>query len=176
MTDAERAAGYAAQAIALDRLASLRPALAAYAGLAAECDPLPWCHNRWHHGHIVWLPRVDGDTLTWHPLRDASALRPGWRGLREPDPHRAPPRPLPDAVLLIVPGLGFAPDGVRLGQGGGFYDRLLATRGRGWCAVGLGWTCQWRTALPHAAHDQRLDAVLIGGVLIPGAGRPGIVS
>ncbi|GAA4006907.1 5-formyltetrahydrofolate cyclo-ligase [Deinococcus rubellus] len=54
-----------------------------------------------------------------------------------------------DAVLL--PGLAFDTAGVRLGYGGGFYDRLLAD----WlvCTVGVVANALLMPALPREAHD-----------------------
>ena len=54
-----------------------------------------------------------------------------------------------DAVLL--PGLAFDVAGVRLGYGGGFYDRLLAD----WpvCTVGVVAGALLLPALPREAHD-----------------------
>ncbi len=67
---------------------------------------------------------------------------------------------IPD--LVIVPLLAFDPAGNRLGQGGGHYDRTLATlRATGpVLAVGLAFEGQRVDLLPHEPHDQRLDAIL----------------
>jgi hypothetical protein len=40
-------------------------------------------------------------------------------------------RGVPALQLLLVPCVGFGPRGVRLGYGGGFYDRTLAAISRG---------------------------------------------
>ena len=58
--------------------------------------------------------------------------------------------------------LAFQVDGVRLGQGGGYYDRALeALRARKSVFVlGLAYSGQQVENLPHEAHDQRLDAIL----------------
>jgi 5-formyltetrahydrofolate cyclo-ligase len=111
------------------------------------------------------MPRVlGGGRLDWHPLRSDHQCHPGAFGLREPDPEKVPGGPLPPGTLLLVPGLGFAVDGRRLGQGGGFYDRLLA--GFTGTAVGIGYDCQRCDDLPTQAHDRRLDGLILGGVLV----------
>jgi 5-formyltetrahydrofolate cyclo-ligase len=58
--------------------------------------------------------------------------------------------------------LAFQKDGVRLGQGGGYYDRALeALRARkSVFVIGLAYSGQQAENLPHEPHDQRLDAIL----------------
>ncbi|MBA3683837.1 MAG: 5-formyltetrahydrofolate cyclo-ligase [Planctomycetes bacterium] len=139
-----------------------------YCALADELSLDGLHHRRWRSGGAVWLPRVAGVQLAWHRVTDPDVLIPGAFAVREPDPDRCPSLPLPVDCLLLVPGVGFAPDGRRLGQGGGFYDRLLAHH-RG-LAVGVGFACQRCDELPVAAHDRRMSALILGGttVLEPG--------
>ena len=64
--------------------------------------------------------------------------------------------------LVIVPLLAFDRDGVRLGQGGGYYDRALkALRDtREVFVLGLAYSGQETANLPREPHDQALDAIL----------------
>jgi 5-formyltetrahydrofolate cyclo-ligase len=66
-----------------------------------------------------------------------------------------------EADFILVPGLAFDLRGGRLGQGGGFFDRLLAARLPGSFAVGLGYSDQMIPSVPVEPHDQRLDAVWV---------------
>jgi len=91
----------------------------------------------------------------------ASALHPGYRGIREPDASLRGGA-LPSGCLVLVPGLAFDAQGRRLGQGGGFYDRALGGRSD-LRALGVGFTCQARDEVPFADHDVHLDGVLLGG-------------
>lgn len=61
--------------------------------------------------------------------------------------------------VLIVPLLGFTPALMRLGQGGGHYDRWIAEHPPR-LAVGLAWDVQLCEALPTEPHDRPLDAVV----------------
>jgi 5-formyltetrahydrofolate cyclo-ligase len=58
--------------------------------------------------------------------------------------------------------LAFDRHGVRLGYGGGYYDRTLARlRDAGpVVAIGAAYSAQEVTALPNDEHDQRLDWVV----------------
>ena len=58
-------------------------------------------------------------------VQDLSVLRPGSYGIPEPPPE-APAAVPEDIDLAVVPCVGAAADGRRLGRGGGYYDRFLA--------------------------------------------------
>ena len=63
-------------------------------------------------------------------------------------------------TLLFVPCVGYGPGGYRLGYGGGFYDRTLATLQPRPFTVGLGFTHGWLPDIEPEAHDLPLDALL----------------
>ena len=64
--------------------------------------------------------------------------------------------------ILIVPLLAFDQEGMRLGWGGGYYDRTLAQLrvSSGVIAVGVGYSAQQVDKLPSGPHDQRLDYMM----------------
>ncbi|WP_096698368.1 5-formyltetrahydrofolate cyclo-ligase [Polaromonas sp. AER18D-145] len=63
-------------------------------------------------------------------------------------------------TLLFVPCVGYGPGGFRLGYGGGFYDRTLATLQPKPFTVGLGYSHGWLPDLAPEPHDVALDAIL----------------
>ena len=63
-------------------------------------------------------------------------------------------------TLLFVPCVGYGPGGFRLGYGGGFYDRTLATLQPRPVTVGLGYTHGWLPDMEPEPHDIPLDALL----------------
>jgi 5-formyltetrahydrofolate cyclo-ligase len=58
-----------------------------------------------------------------------------------------------DAIL--VPGVAFDHNGGRLGRGGGYYDRLLATQ-EATMTIGTAFECQLNPRLPQEEHDQEV--------------------
>jgi len=62
--------------------------------------------------------------------------------------------------LFIVPGLLFDRTGMRLGRGGGHYDRLLARRRGDALAVGVCFEDRVVDALPRERWDVRMDLVV----------------
>ncbi len=63
-------------------------------------------------------------------------------------------------TLLFVPCVGYGPRGVRLGYGGGFYDRTLAALQPRPYTVGVGYAHGFVPWLQAEPHDVPLDAIL----------------
>ena len=78
-------------------------------------------------GHDVLLPVVAdrGGPLDWARYEGPDGLVAGPFGLREPAGTRLGRDAVRRAVLVLLPALAADRSGVRLGQGGGFYDRTL---------------------------------------------------
>lgn len=93
--------------------------------------------------------------LTIHPW-DTATERTKF-GYLQP-PASAPQVPLSDMDAVLLPGLAFDRHGVRLGYGGGFYDRLLS--GDRGLKVGVVWAELLVPRLPHEPHDIRTDWVV----------------
>ena len=62
--------------------------------------------------------------------------------------------------LLLVPCVGYGPGGVRLGYGGGFYDRTLGALQPRPVTAGLGYAHGYVPWLEAEPHDVPLDALL----------------
>ncbi len=79
------------------------------------------------HGFEVIAPRVRDSHLDWAVVTAASSFETGSFGIREvTGPSLGlDTEPLRSAELVFVPALAIDHRGVRLGQGGGFYDRTL---------------------------------------------------
>jgi 5-formyltetrahydrofolate cyclo-ligase len=111
-------------------------------------------------GHTIALPHfADHDApMTFRHHTDPYAqddLEVGPFGILQPAPDAE--TLVPD--VLFVPLVGFTADLVRLGQGGGHYDRWLAEHPPA-LAVGLAWDAQLCAVLPAEPHDMPLGAVV----------------
>jgi len=140
--------------------AQMAGTIAAYYSLASEPDTHGLVYALWKRGSYVLLPllRPDAD-LDWASYEGPDSLRPGPRGLAEP---AEPPRGM-DAVaradLVLVPALAVDRGGVRLGRGGGSYDRALARVGPGIPTIALVYDGELLDEVPADDHDQRVRLV-----------------
>lgn len=87
-------------------------------------------------------------------------LAPASRGLVEPDGPRLGVSALATADLVIVPGLAASADGVRLGRGGGSYDRALARVRPITPVLMLLYDGEMVSSLPVDPHDQPVSGVI----------------
>lgn len=73
--------------------------------------------------------------------------------------------------LVVVPGVAFSRHGGRMGNGQGYYDRLLQ-RVRPDCPlIGLCYECQLFDDLVVSSHDVFMDQVVTEKAVYPGQGR-----
>jgi len=73
--------------------------------------------------------------------------------------------------LVMVPGVGFSREGARMGNGQGYYDRLLAQVRPDCPLVGLCYESQLFDDLIVGAHDVFMDKVVTEQAVYPGRGR-----
>jgi 5-formyltetrahydrofolate cyclo-ligase len=63
--------------------------------------------------------------------------------------------------LVLVPGLAFTSTGLRLGRGGGIYDRLLSTlNSEKSLTMGICYENQIVDSIPVEKHDRPVDLVI----------------
>ena len=113
----------------------------------------------------IAYPRRVEESLTFHIVESENELLPvpGFR-FREPDPNCCKLVELSAIDTVLIPGLAFTATGsVRLGRGGGFYDRLLSDPSLRAHRLGICFALQLRNSLPQEAHDQGVNEVITGG-------------
>ena len=138
--------------------------IALFVPLPLEPDVHPLIEEAWAQRKQVVLPRLiqdDDPRLEWHAVRSwAELAAPGPFGLREPDPGLCPAMAVGALDCVFVPGVAFDRNGLRLGRGGGFYDRFLSQAPPALPRLGLMFADQFLPHLHGEAHDQKLPAVI----------------
>jgi 5-formyltetrahydrofolate cyclo-ligase len=102
------------------------------------------------HGHRLGEP-------AWAAYEGPEALRLGPLGLLEPTTAPVPARQLPEAELVVCPGLAANRHGDRLGRGGGWYDRALLHVGQSTPVVVLLNRDEVLDTIPTQPWDRRVD-------------------
>lgn len=138
----------------------------AFVGTKREVDTETFLRSVWADGKTLCVPRCRDDHLMdLCAIRSYDDLEPGAYGILEPNADC--PLVFPqDVDFAVIPCLTFDRGGNRLGQGGGYYDRLLPLLR---CPTFL--VCREKLVVdcvPCQAHDCRCDYLVTErGVFTP---------
>jgi 5-formyltetrahydrofolate cyclo-ligase len=135
-----------------------------YLATAEEIDTTPLLRLARTRGCRIALPRIVSlrhDRMCFHDW--GGEVRRGAFGIHEPLGGNM--RAARELDVVFLPLVGFDLRGNRIGMGRGFYDRHFAHRLRRGryrrpLLVGLAYDVQQVAALPRAAHDVPLDAIV----------------
>lgn len=130
-----------------------------YVSLDWEIDTRALIQDALLGGKTVAVPKcLPGGRMEVYRLKDFHRLKAQTLGILEPE-EGADKIAEERLELALIPCLSCTKDGIRLGQGGGYYDRFLAGKKRlfklALCRESL-----LSKNLPCEAHDIRMDAVL----------------
>jgi len=132
-----------------------------YLSAPQEVDTASLALKCWQTGKTCVVPKVSWNHRRMLPVEITSlqtGLTTNEKGLREPIAGK--PIPLGFIDLVIVPGLGFTPNGHRIGRGMGFYDRFLAQPEFIGLSCGLAFEEQVVPSLPILDHDVPLSMLV----------------
>jgi 5-formyltetrahydrofolate cyclo-ligase len=135
--------------------------VAAYVSVGREPGTAPLLDALTEAGKRVILPLLQADDdLSWAAYDGPDSLATARRGLLEPLTRPLGLEAVQTADAVILPGTAVDRTGLRLGRGGGSYDRVL-----GRIPVGT-FTCvvlnseEVLDAVPAAEHDRRVGAAV----------------
>lgn len=138
--------------------------VAAYVSFGSEPGTRALLDALRERGVRVLLPVLLPDNdLDWGAYEGPDALVPAGRGMYEPGGARLGVDAVTSADVVLLPGLAVGARGVRLGRGGGSYDRVLGrldAAGVAPARVVLLYANEVVDAVPAEAHDRAVDAVV----------------
>jgi 5-formyltetrahydrofolate cyclo-ligase len=140
--------------------AQMAGTVAAYISVGTEPDTRGLVYALWKRGTYVLLPLLLSDNdLDWASYEGPDSLAPGPRGLLQPTEPPRGPAAVTSADLVIVPALAVDRSGLRLGRGGGSYDRALSRVGGAVPTVALIYDGELLDEVPAGPRDQRVRMV-----------------
>lgn len=155
--DAEAIATHLLQSPEVRRAATL----AVYISLPKEPGTGPLIEQLHALGRRLILPLLLPDNdLDWAVYEGPQALVPASRGLLEPDGPRLGPDAIATADVVLCPGLAVDRRGIRLGRGGGSYDRALARVPVGTFVCTPLYEGELLDLVPAEDHDRPVTAVV----------------
>lgn len=132
-----------------------------YYPLPDEVDTRPLMERLFSAGRRVFLPVTEpGSEIMVVEIReeDLHSLVEGHLGIPVPKEGK---RSEPSVIdFVIVPGRAFDRRCNRLGRGGGYYDKFLASLKPGVPKVAIAFACQIVDEVPVGAHDTPVNAVV----------------
>ncbi|MET0840340.1 MAG: 5-formyltetrahydrofolate cyclo-ligase [Marmoricola sp.] len=150
-------AGHLLEAPEIRRAATV----AAYVSVSSEPGTSPLLEALSAAGKRVILPVLQPDNdLDWATYDGPEHLRSAGRGLLEPDGALLGPEAVATADAVLVPGLAVGRDGMRLGRGGGSYDRVLGRIPVGTFVCVVLNSEEVLDSVPREDHDRPVSAVV----------------
>lgn len=140
--------------------------IACYLSNDGEIDPYRIIEYCWQQHKNVLLPVLDPNLdghLIFVKYQASTELIANKYGIPEPRFDSAAVCNLVDIDLIFTPLVAFDSKGNRLGMGGGYYDRTLATlsqQAHSTQVFGLAHTCQQSESLPAEKWDFPVHAVI----------------
>ncbi|MGW4999432.1 5-formyltetrahydrofolate cyclo-ligase [Streptomyces hydrogenans] len=162
-TLARTAEALAGHGLALPELAGAET-VAAYVSVGREPGTRALLDALRARGTRVLLPVLLPDNdLDWAVYEGPESLARAGRGLLEPTGPRLGPDAVCAAGAVLLPGLAVDARGMRLGRGGGSYDRVLARlarAGKDPALVVLLYADEVVARVPEEPHDHPVHAVV----------------
>ena len=122
-----------------------------------EVRTVPMLEQALADGKRVAVPKCYGDEMKFIYLEDLSQVAKGYAGI--PEPIADGPVGDDPTALVLMPGMAFDPQGHRIGYGGGFYDKFLASE-PGHPTLALCYEFQMLDHLETEEFDIPVDTVL----------------
>ena len=122
-----------------------------------EVRTVPMLEQAMKDGKRVAVPKCYGEEMRFIYMDDLSKVEKGYANIPEPIDDG----PIADdpTALVLMPGLAFDPQGHRIGYGGGFYDKFLASE-PGHPTLALCYDFQMLPHLETEEFDIPVDTVL----------------
>ncbi len=139
-----------------------------YVSYGTEADTIGLIRELLARGIRVAVPRVEEHEMVFYRIDGFHQMERGYLGILEPrklcdkaDDARAP---------VLTPGLAFTEDGLRIGYGGGFYDRFFS-REPDHLRIALAYPFQMVGTIPTTQYDKPVHRIITPDRVIKTGGK-----
>lgn len=142
--------------------------LALYLDFDGELPTQHLIKDAWAQNKRVYLPLLHpfhSGHLLFQEYTDDTPMQKNQFAIAEPALNCSKIYPVNQLDILLIPLVAFDGQGNRLGMGGGFYDRTLATLAPSIARAGMAYDWQYYPHLPIASWDQPLTHIFTPSVL-----------
>lgn len=139
--------------------------VASYMPYNGEISTKSFCSKVLSSGGRILMPRIEGEDIVFHQVTSLEeGFETGSFGITEPLKN-LPVFDAAEADVVIVPGIAYNDEGIRLGQGGGYYDRLFEHLGgdspdRKVLIIGVCYDFQLMSSIPVDDWDMAVDVLI----------------
>ena len=143
--------------------------ISVYLSMPSEVDTTMILNDIFSHNKNCYVPLYNNDEMKMVRLRDIedynSLPLTSWN-IKQPNENENRETAIESGGLdlIILPGLGFTKDGLRIGRGKGYYDNYLMKHceriGKKPFTIGLAFSAQVCSEIPCTETDVKLDMIL----------------
>ena len=143
--------------------------ISVYLSMPSEVDTASILNDIFSHEKKCYVPLYNKDEMKMVRLKDIddynSLPLTSWN-IKQPDEDEDRETAIESGGLdlIILPGLGFTKDGLRIGRGKGYYDNYLMKHferiGKKPFTIGLAFSAQVCNEIPCTENDVKLDMIL----------------
>ena len=126
-----------------------------YYSIGSEVQTRPIIEEILSQKKQVSLPKITDDTIVFRVVKDFTKLEKGSFGVMEPKDDWPEEKSFD---VIIIPAVGLANNGVRLGYGHGYYDKFLADKSV--TKIALTYSKQIIKSIPYSDHDIKMDWII----------------
>jgi len=134
-----------------------------YMNLGSEVNTRGILKKCFEQRKVVILPGFDKEKYRMTPMKINNVdldLKPGPRGVPEPNMKKCKVVPVDRLDIAIIPGVAFDEKGARVGSGQGYYDRLIPKLPVTTRKVALALESQIIQQVPMQSHDKHVDIII----------------
>ena len=106
----------------------------------------------------LYFPKVINNELSW--FKNPQEFAKGSFNILEPVGEGQPIEEFSEITTLFIPAFAVTPSGIRLGKGGGFYDRVFAKLNPKVKKVAIVFDDEIIEDIPSEPHDKRVDFIV----------------